>query len=242
MKLDFKNKIVLITGGEGGLGKSICSKFLQLGAKVIVTTTKKELVNKKTSKKIYMHLNYNNKSSIQNFLNNLRKIKKIDILINNAGINQLSYISEIDEKYLEEIYEVNLKGPIIMTKQISKIMIKNRSGKIVNISSIFGVVGKSGRSLYSTTKFGLIGLTKSSALDLAKYNILVNSVSPGVINAGLTKKILNSKELKKIKSEIPLNRLGEPLAVSYLVCFLCSNLNTYITGQNFVIDGGYTSK
>ena len=242
MKLDFKNKIVLITGGEGGLGKSICSKFLQLGAKVIVTTTKKELVNKKTSKKIYMHLNYNNKNSVQNFLNNLRKIKKIDILINNAGINQLSYINEIDEKYLEEIYGVNLKGPIIMTKQISKIMIKNRSGKIVNISSIFGVVGKSGRSLYSTTKFGLIGLTKSSALDLAKYNILVNSVSPGVINAGLTKKILNSKELKKIKSEIPLNRLGEPLAVSYLVCFLCSNLNTYITGQNFVIDGGYTSK
>ena len=242
MKLDFKNKIVLITGGEGGLGKSICSKFLQLGAKVIVTTTKKELVNKKTSKKIYMHLNYNNKNSVQNFLNNLRKIKKIDILINNAGINQLSYINEIDEKYLEEIYGVNLKGPIIMTKQISKIMIKNRSGKIVNISSIFGVVGKSGRSLYSATKFGLIGLTKSSALDLAKYNILVNSVAPGVINAGLTKKILKSKELKKIKDEIPLNRLGEPLAVSYLVCFLCSNLNTYITGQNFVIDGGYTSK
>ena len=242
MKLDFKNKIVLITGGEGGLGKSICGKFLQLGAKVIVTTTKKELVNKKTSKKIYMHLNYNNKNSVQNFLNNLRKIKKIDILINNAGINQLSYINEIDEKYLEEIYGVNLKGPIIMTKQISKIMIKNRSGKIVNISSIFGVVGKSGRSLYSATKFGLIGLTKSSALDLAKYNILVNSVAPGVINAGLTKKILKSKELKKIKDEIPLNRLGEPLAVSYLVCFLCSNLNTYITGQNFVIDGGYTSK
>ena len=242
MKLDFKNKIVLITGGEGGLGKSICSKFLQLGAKVIVTTTKKELVNKKTSKKIYMHLNYNNKNSVQNFLNNLRKIKKIDILINNAGINRLSYINEIDEKYLEEIYGVNLKGPIIMTKQISKIMIKNRSGKIVNISSIFGVVGKSGRSLYSATKFGLIGLTKSSALDLAKYNILVNSVAPGVINAGLTKKILKSKELKKIKDEIPLNRLGEPLAVSYLVCFLCSNLNTYITGQNFVIDGGYTSK
>ena len=242
MKLDFKNKIVLITGGEGGLGKSICSKFLQLGAKVIVTTTKKELVNKTISKKIYMHLNYNNKNSVQSFFNNLRKIKKIDILINNAGINQLSYINEIDEKYLEEIYGVNLKGPIIMTKQISKIMIKNRSGKIVNISSIFGVVGKSGRSLYSVTKFGLIGLTKSTALDLAKYNILVNSVAPGVINAGLTKKILKSKELKKIKDEIPLNRLGEPLAVSYLVCFLCSNLNTYITGQNFVIDGGYTSK
>ena len=121
-------------------------------------------------------------------------------------------------------------------------MIKKRSGKIINISSIFGIVGKSGRSLYSATKFGLVGLTKSTALDLAKYNILVNSVSPGIINAGLTKKILNSKEAKKIKKEIPLNKLGEALDVSHLVCFLCSSFNNYITGQNFVIDGGYTSK
>ena len=242
MKLDFKNKIILITGGEGGLGKAICNKFLQLGARVIVTTTKKKLVNKRTKKKIYMYLDFSNKNSIQNFLNNLKKIKKIDILINNAGINQLSYINEIDERYLDEIYQVNLRGPILMTKQISKIMIKKRSGKIINISSIFGIVGKSGRSLYSTTKFGLIGLTKSSALDLAKYNILVNSVSPGVINGGLTKKILNSKEAKKIKKDIPLNKLGQVSDVSHLVCFLCSSFNTYITGQNFVIDGGYTSK
>ena len=106
----------------------------------------------------------------------------------------------------------------------------------------FGIVSKKGRSLYSATKFGLIGLTKSTALDLAKYNILVNSVSPGVINVGLTKKILNSTEAKKIKREIPLNKLGEALDVSLLVCFLCSNFNNYITGQNFVIDGGYTSK
>ena len=242
MKLDFKNKIVLVTGGEGGLGKAICNNFLQLGAKVIVTTTKRKLENKKTKKKIYMYLDFNNKNSIQNFLNNLKKIKKIDILINNAGINQLSPINEINERYLEEIYKVNLRGPILMTKQISKIMMKKRNGKIVNISSIFGTVGKSGRSLYSATKFGLIGLTKSTALDLARYNILVNSVSPGVINTGLTKKILNSKEAKKIKKEIPLNKLGEATDVSNLVCFLCSNLNSYITGQNFIIDGGYTSK
>ena len=242
MKLNFKNKIVLITGGEGGLGRSICNKFLQLGAKVIVTTTKKELINKKNKKKFYMHLDFNNKNSIKIFFNNLKKINKVDILINNAGINKLSYINNVDENYLDEIYKVNLRGPILMTKQISKIMIKKRSGKIINISSIFGIVGKSGRSLYSTTKFGLIGLTKSTALDLAKYNILVNSVSPGVINAGLTKKILSSKEAKKIKEDIPLNKLGQVSDVSHLVCFLCSSFNTYITGQNFVIDGGYTSQ
>lgn len=242
MKLNFKNKIVLITGGEGGLGKSICNKFLQLGAKVIVTTTKKRLIKKRTKKKFYMYLDFNNKNTIQEFLNNLKKITKIDILINNAGINRLSYINEIDEKYLDEIYKVNLRGPILMIKQISKIMMKRRSGKIVNISSIFGIVGKSGRSLYSATKFGLVGLTKSTALDLAEYNILVNSVSPGVINTGLTKKILTSKEAKKMKKEIPLMKFGEASDVSHLVCFLCSSLNNYITGQNFVVDGGYTSK
>jgi len=242
MKLDFKNKTILITGGEGGIGKTISNQFLRLGAKIIVTTTKKKLVNRSTNKKIYMYLDFNNKVSIRNFLINLKKIKKIDVLINNAGINKLGSIDEIDDAYVEKIYGVNLLGPIIMTKEISKIMIKNKNGKIINISSIFGVVGKKNRSLYSSTKFGLIGLTKSTALDLAKYNILVNSVSPGVIKTGLTKKILSSKELKKIRSEIPLSRLGEPTDVSYLICFLCSKFNKYITGQNFLVDGGYTSK
>tara|TARA_B110000438_G_C15792690_1_gene641448 strand:+ start:1177 stop:1905 length:729 start_codon:yes stop_codon:yes gene_type:complete len=242
MKLDFRNKVILITGGEGGLGKSISNKFLELGAKVIITTTKRYLLNKKNKRKSYMYLDFSKKSTIKNFLEDLKKIKKIDILVNNAGINKLSYINDVNENYLDEIYKVNLRGPIILTKEVSKIMIKKRYGKIINISSIFGSVGKSGRSLYSITKFGLVGLTKSTALDLAKYNILVNSVSPGVINTGLTKKILNSFQSKKIKKEIPLNKLGDPSDVSYLVCFLCSNFNNYITGQNFIIDGGYTSK
>ena len=242
MKLNFKNKTVLITGGEGGLGKAICNEFLKLGAKVIVTTTNKKLINKKHKNKFYMFLDFNNNKSIQNFLINLRKVNKIDILINNAGINRVEHINEVDEKYLDEIYKVNLRGPVIMTKEISKIMIKKRAGKIINISSIFGIVGKKGRSLYSTTKSGLLGLTKSSALDLAKHNILVNTVSPGVINVGLTKKVLNTVEEKKIKKEIPLNKLGKASDVSNLVCFLCSDLNNYITGQNFVVDGGYISK
>ena len=119
----------------------------------------------------------------------------------------------------------------------------NFSGGLIGyVSSIFGIVGKKGRSLYSTTKSGLLGLTKSSALDLAKHNILVNTVSPGVINVGLTKKVLNTVEEKKIKKEIPLNKLGKASDVSNLVCFLCSDLNNYITGQNFVVDGGYISK
>ena len=242
MKFNFKNKIVLITGGEGGLGKVICNQFIKLGAKVIVTTTNKKLEKRKKKNKTYMYLDFNNKNTIHRFFHDLKREKSVDILINNAGINMVSHINDIDEKYLDEIYKVNLRGPIIMTKKISKIMIKKKKGKIINISSIFGTVGKSGRSLYSATKFGLVGLTKSAALDLAKYNILINTISPGVINTGLTKKVLNSAQLKNIKKEIPLNRLGEAKDVSYLVNFLCSDYNKYITGQNFIIDGGYTSK
>ncbi len=242
MKMNFRNKTIIITGGEGGLGKSITKDFLKMGGTVFVTTTKKQLLKKNNKRKKYMYLDFNNKVSVRKFLEDLKKIKKIDVLINNAGVSKISAINEVDEKFLEEIYKINLKGPILLTKEISKIMMKKKSGKIINISSIFGVVSKQGRSLYSTTKFGLIGLTKSSALDLAKYNILVNSVSPGVINIGMTKKVLNSVQAKKIKQDIPLNRLGKASDVSNIICFLCSNLNNYITGQNFVIDGGYTSK
>ena len=242
MKMNFRNKTIIITGGEGGLGKSITKDFLKMGGTVFVTTTKKQLLKKNNKRKKYMYLDFNNKVSVRKFLEDLKKIKKIDVLINNAGVSKISAINEVDEKFLEEIYKINLKGPILLTKEISKIMMKKKSGKIINISSIFGVVSKQGRSLYSTTKFGLIGLTKSSALDLAKYNILVNSVSPGVINIGMTKKVLNSVQAKKIKQDIPLNRLGKASDVSNIICFLCSNLNNYITGQNFIIDGGYTSK
>jgi len=242
MNINFKNKTVLITDGEGGIKKTISNQFLSLGAKVINKTTKKKIKKNNKMKKVYMYLDFHKKKSIKDFFVDLKKIKKINILINNSGINKVGSINEIEEAYINKIYDVNLVGPTLMSKEVSKIMIKNKRGKIINISSIFGVVGKKSRVLYTSTKFGLIGLTKSSALDLAKYNILVNSVSPGVIKTGLTKKILKNHELKKIKKDIPLNRLGNASEVAHLVCFLCSNLNNYITGQNFLIDGGYTSK
>jgi len=242
MKFNFKKKLVVITGGTGGIGKSISNKFVKSGASVIITTRNRNKLKEKNKKKKYIYLDFNNENSINIFLSQIKKLKKIDILINCAGINKLYDIDKIDKNFLDQIYKVNLRGPIILTNEISKKMIKKRSGRIINISSIFGVVSKSGRSLYSSTKFGLIGLTKASALDLAKNNILVNSVSPGVIKTKLTTSVLSPKQLSKIKHEIPLKRLGDVEDVSNLVCFLCSELNNYITGQNFIVDGGYTSK
>ena len=244
---DLKNRQAIITGGAQGFGLDIAKKFLKSGAKVRIWDIDQKELKKVINSENNPNLNFDivdvsDFNNVNRVVKEIIKNSKIDILINNAGINMVSPINEIDEKYLDEIYKVNLRGPIIMTKEISKIMIKKRRGKIINISSIFGTVGKSGRSLYSSTKFGLVGLTKSASLDLAKYNILVNTISPGVINTGLTKKVLNSVEEKRIKKDIPLKKLGKASDVSYLVCFLCSDFNNYITGQNFIIDGGYTSK
>ena len=119
-------------------------------------------------------------------------------------------------------------------------MIKNRSGKIINISSIFGSVSKSKRASYSSSKSGLLGLTRACALDLAKHNILVNSVSPGFVNTSLTKRILGKNTITKIKRDIPLKKLATPSEIIPYIIFLTSDHNKYITGQNCVIDGGYT--
>ena len=131
-------------------------------------------------------------------------------------------------------------GPFVLTREISKIMKKNKYGRIVNIASIFGVISREKRAAYSSTKSGLIGLTKATAHDLAKDNILVNSISPGFIDTELTKNILGEKSMKEISSSIPLKRLGDPDEIAKLVLFLTSDQNTYITGENIIIDGGYT--
>ena len=241
MKINFKNKVVLITGGSSGIGKQLANKFAHLNAKVICTTTN---INKNKNKKNinFLSLNLNNDSSINKFCNDIRKLRRIDVLINNAGINKIDPINQIKNEDWRKIHNVNIRGPLLLTKEVSKIMIKQKAGKIINISSIFGVVSKEMRSMYSTSKSALIGLTKASALDLAKYNILVNSVSPGFVDTQLTRRILGKKGIRNIVKEIPIKKLAQTKEIADLIIFLSSNYNSYITGQNFVIDGGYTSK
>ena len=239
MNHNLKKKTLLITGGLGDFGKAITKKFSQYGCDVIITTTKKERASK-IKKKGILYLDFNDPVSIKEFEHKIKHIKKIDYLINNAGINRIDPIYNIKKKNLKEITNVNLIGPTWLTSLVSKKMKINRFGRIINISSIFGVVGKEKRSIYSITKFGLNGLTTSSALDLAKYNILINTISPGVFDTKLTRRVLKKKGIKNIKLSIPLNKLGKPESIARLCIFLCSKENDYITGQNIIIDGGYT--
>jgi len=241
MNIDFTNKTVLVTGGTRGIGASIVRHFENLNAEVIATGANKDQLHKSINRRVkYHYLDLKNEKSISDFIEYISQRKKIDVLINNAGMNKIDPIEKIKDEDWNNIYSINLYGPFVLTREISKIMKKNKYGRIVNIASIFGVISREKRAAYSSTKSGLIGLTKATAHDLAKDNILVNSISPGFINTELTKNILGEKSMKEISSSIPLKRLGDPDEIAKLVLFLTSDQNTYITGENIIIDGGYT--
>ena len=246
MKIDFSSRTVIVTGGTRGIGASIVELFQQSNAEIIATGTnhlelEKLNIESKAKKTNYIHLDFMLEDSVQHFLTYMEKLDKIDVLINNAGVNKIDPIDKISENDWNWINNVNLRGPFLLTRSVSKVMEKQRYGKIVNIASIFGVVSKEKRAAYSTTKWGLIGFTKAVALDLAPYNILVNAVSPGFVDTELTQRILGNEEIKKIIETIPQKRMASTEEIAKTVLFLSSDQNTYITGQNIIVDGGFTS-
>lgn len=245
MRLDFTGKIVVVTGGTRGIGRDTADKFLSLGAKVLVTGTDETQIGianrslKKKGRVEYLYLDMLDERSIERFIAALKRYGRIDVCINNAGINRIEHIDRMRLDDWDDIVRVNLRGPFILSKEIGAMMKKRRSGRIVNIASIFGVITREKRAAYTATKAGLIGLTRTTAVDLAPYGILVNAVSPGFILTDLTKSILSKREMGELSSAIPLGRFGTPDDISRVVLFLASDMNTYITGQNIIVDGGY---
>lgn len=247
MKFDFTDKIVIITGATKGIGQSIAHHFKNLGAELILTGTKKEEIDRlnessdPSGKVKYYYLDFLNDVSVVEFVKCFQQRTKIDILVNNAGINKIEYIYNFDNDDWENIIKVNLTGPFRLIKEVGKIMKEQKYGKIINIASIFGTITMGRRNAYTASKSGLIGLTKTVSVDLAPYNVLVNAVSPGIIETSLTRQILKENEIIELSSEVPLGRLGQPEEIAKLVLFLTSEYNTYITGQNIIIDGGYVN-
>ncbi|MFA4967958.1 MAG: SDR family oxidoreductase [Candidatus Margulisiibacteriota bacterium] len=234
MNIDFKDQVVLITGATRGIGKQIADDMAAAGAQLILTGTKPGADN-------YFQVDFTNRKSLDSFISQLEKIKRIDVCINNAGINRINNIDETDPKDWDDIIAVNLTAPFLIIRAVAKLMKKQKYGRIVNISSIFGVVSKEKRSIYSASKFGLRGLTVAASNELARYGILVNSVCPGVVLTDLTKSILTEEEMKAIAAQIPAGRLATPDEISKVVLFLSSKLNTYLTGQDIIVDGGYVN-
>ena len=246
MNIDFFNTTVIVTGANRGIGAAIVKSFQQCNAEIIATCTNSNDLKRlnrvsKENKTKYFHLDFTSNESVQNFLESINKLKEIDVLINNAGVNKIDTIHEIRDDDWDWINTINLRGPFLMTREISKVMKKQGSGKIVNIASIFSVVSKTKRAAYATSKWGLVGFTKSVALDLVSDNILVNVVSPGFVDTELTRRILSKDELKKLIRTIHMKRMANADEISKIVLFLSSDQNSYITGQNIIVDGGFTS-
>jgi len=221
-----EKKTALVTGVSGGIGKSIKQSLMNEQIEVISPSRSE--------------LDLSSSESINNFLTNLSK--SIDILVNNAGILKVGKHNDLSSSDFQEILQVNVIAPFVLMSKLSDSMKENKFGRIVNISSIWSQVSREGRSIYSASKAAVDSLTRSFALELSSYNILVNSVAPGYVNTELIKKNNSQTELDYIKKNIPLGRFAETSEIANLVTFLCSEKNSYITGRVITIDGGYILK
>ncbi|MDD4295260.1 MAG: 3-oxoacyl-[acyl-carrier-protein] reductase [Candidatus Omnitrophica bacterium] len=240
----FKDKVVLVTGGAQGIGKEIALGFAKEGAAVAcfdmnqdaLDSTANEL-NKVSKGKGYL-CNVTNLSEVELNVNKvIDNFGRVDILVNNAGITRDNLMLRLSESDWDAVISVNLKGAFNCMKILTKPMAKQRGGKIVNISSVIGIMGNAGQVNYAASKAGLIGVTKSLAKELGGRNVTVNAVAPGYIQTAMTDK-LDDKVKEKMLARIPLARMGQPSDVAKAVLFLASEDADYITGQVLVVDGG----
>ncbi|MEW6195892.1 MAG: 3-oxoacyl-[acyl-carrier-protein] reductase [Bacteroidota bacterium] len=244
MKL--QNKKALVTGGTRGIGKAIVYELAKEGCSVVFTYFSSD----ETAKKIESELSNDDRkvlgfkadassfSSAQETINfTLEKLGGIDILVNNAGITKDNLLLRMNEADFDAVINANLKSVFNYTKAAIKPMISQRSGKIINISSVVGIIGNAGQANYVASKAGVIGLTKSNAKELSSRNICVNAVAPGFIETDMTDK-LNDQQKEAILTNVPIKRLGKPEDVAKAVLFLASSDSDYITGQVITVDGG----
>jgi len=234
--LRFEKKLALVTGGTRGIGAAIARSLLSEGAEVIVTGTGKYPNDLPAS---FECVDFTDADETDRFVERMAE-RPIDILVNNAGINRISPTSEIDPQDWDKIQRVNVRAPFLLCSRLAPQMAKRGYGRILNITSIFGTITKAKRLSYSTSKFALVGMTKALAVEMARSNVVVNSLAPGFIDTELTRTILSASEIKELAESVPLGRLGVPAEIAQVALFLLSSENTLIVGQNIVADGGFS--
>ena len=239
--INFKNKNVLITGASGGIGQELVKKFVLLGANVLGTGTKTEKLDslKKEHPNIKVKkFDIADHSRIEEFIDNVTlELGGLDILINNAGVNIDNLSLRMKDDEWKKVIDINLTSTYLLAKNAIKKMLKNKYGRIVNITSVVGHTGNLGQVNYSASKAGIIGMSKSLAIEYAKKNITINCVSPGFIVSNMTMNIAEKMKLY-LTSRIPMGKLGTGEDVSNCVAFLSSNQAGYITGETIHVNGG----
>ena len=239
--INFKNKKILITGASGGIGNELVKKFISLEGNVLATGTKIEKLEdlkKKFPTINILKFDISNHSKIEEFIDNVSsQLSGLDVLVNNAGINMDNLSLRMKDEEWKKVIDVNLGSTFFLCKHAIKKMLKNKYGRIVNITSIVGHTGNSGQSNYAASKSGIIGMSKSLAIEYAKKNITINCVSPGFIQSNMTDRIVESIKLV-LTSRIPMAKLGTGEDVSNTVAFLSSDAASYITGETIHVNGG----
>ena len=239
---DLKGKNIIVTGASGGIGKSIIEKLNNAGANIVASGTKKEkldeLKNKYANIKTFK-FDISQSERIEEFVENATKELggNLDCIINNAGITQDNLAIRMNLEEWQKVIDINLTSTFLISKFAIKKMLKNKSGKIVNITSVVGHTGNLGQANYTASKAGIIAMSKSLAIEYAKKNININCISPGFIKTAMTDK-LEEKFKEAIISKIPSARLGEPNDIANAVLFLCSDQSSYINGETLHVNGG----
>ena len=241
-----KGKNVIVTGATRGIGREIALTLAQNGANIAMNyrnlnSEVENLLNEIKSfgvDALAIKCDVSITEEVDNFVKEVKShYNTIDVLVNNAGITKDGLILRMKEEDFDDVLDVNLKGTFNTTKSVSSIMVRQKYGKIINISSVVGIAGNAGQCNYAASKAGVIGFSKSVARELASRNINVNVVAPGYINTDMTKNLPDKIKEEIIKS-IPMKKIGDPKEVANLVLFLSSNLSDYITGQVINVDGG----
>ena len=241
-----QGKCAVITGASRGIGREIALKYAKEGANIVLNYRNsetealqlKEELDKLGSDTLIIKANVSDFEEAERLIKEAKEVfGRVDILVNNAGITKDNLIMRMKEEDFDSVIDVNLKGAFNCLKAVTPIMIRQKEGKIINMSSVVGVIGNAGQVNYCASKAGLIGMTKSLAREIGGKNINVNAIAPGFIDTDMTK-VLSEDQKKNIMSQVPLKRLGQADDIANLALFLASEQSNYITGQVIHVDGG----
>jgi len=242
MKIDLSGRTALVTGASRGIGREIALALAGAGANVACVATNEELLNSLVSQiganAIAIKCDVAAPAEIEAAVEKVgTRFGGLDILVNNAGITRDNLLLRIKEEDWDRVLDVNLKAPFLFIKAAGRLLLRSKAGRVVNISSVAGLLGNAGQANYSASKAGLIALTKTSARELGSRGICVNAVAPGFINTDMAAKV-DPKVIEAVVQALPLRRMGEAREIAATVLFLASDLASYVTGQVLVVDGG----
>jgi len=238
------NNKTLVTGATRGIGRAIATMLLKKGYNVYGTGSQNSAKRCEEFKDLdgihWLDVDFSDRKSLKDFLSIIRDFGPFDGLVNNAGVNRIKPLNLVDELDYDYVHDVNLRAPYLICREVIKKMSEAGAGRVVNIASIWSEVTKSHRSLYSSSKTGLVGMTRALAAEVGSSGVQVNLVSPGFVLTDMTRESLSPQQMEELTNQVPMKKMADPQDIAEVVCFLLSDENRYINGQNIVVDGGFS--